>query len=215
MLKAIVFDFDGTVADTLPLIFRGIQHVFHKFAKQTLTDADVVARFGPTEEGIIRAGLAEADYVQAVAEFFQIYKAEHENIVLPNPDVRALLGELKGQGYSLALFTGKGRRAADISLGKLDLAHFFDVILTGDEVHQPKPDPAGIFLALRHLGVTANEAVYVGDSASDMLAAKAAGVVGIAVAWSQTSQSIGTAPFDYRARTTEEFLQLPPFANHL
>lgn len=209
MIKAIVFDFDGTIANTLPLIFIGIQSVFREFAQMTLSDSDVIARFGPTEEGIIYSGVARSDFERAVGRFFEIYETEHERVVAQNDAIHELLAGLKQKGLRLGLFTGKGRRAAEISLRKLNLAKYFNVILTGDDVTAPKPHPEGIFLALSLLNVKPHETAYVGDSAADMQAAKRAGVLSIGVHWLETSQNIGDTPCDARVETVQEFFRLP------
>lgn len=188
-MKAVLFDFDGTIADTLPLIFHAFRKVFAKYTGQTYSDADIVGMFGPPEKGMIRARIQPIHWEAALHDFLQFYDDEHERLVKAYPDIVNILQLLKDKGLLLGVVTGKGRDSANISLRHLDLAPFFDVIITGDDVAEPKPDPEGLLKAAGRLGVQPAEAVYVGDSNSDIVAGKRAGMGTIGVNWLSTSQS--------------------------
>ena len=206
MIRAIVFDFDGTLADTLPLLFHAFREVFRAHAGRELTDGDVVGMFGPTEEGMIRNGLAPALHERAVADLHALYEREHDRFVALDPAILSLLRRLRSAGCRLAIFTGKGRRTAGISLRRLALADYFDAVVTGDDVERPKPDPEGLLRALAALGAAPAAAVFAGDSEADVRAAKAAGVRAIAVNWLKTPQTTEyTVAPDAMARNAHEF----------
>lgn len=81
------------------------------------------------------------------------------------------------------IFTGKARRSLDISLKALDMDELFDVIITGDDVIKPKPDPEGLLKALSLLEVENSDAICIGDSDADIIAGVKANVYTIGVQW--------------------------------
>ncbi|MEK4003733.1 GNAT family N-acetyltransferase [Paenibacillus sp. FSL H3-0333] len=189
-IQAVLFDFDGTLADTLPLSFRAFQAVFKQYDQREVTRDELVAMFGPTEEGIIGGNFTDpASVPQAIEDYYSIYKQGHFEEFQNNEHILGLLQALKAQGMKLGVITGKSRRAYQISAGALDLEHFFDLSITGDDVAKPKPDPEGIHSALRTLGIEPSQAIFVGDSNADILAGKAAGMQTYAVRWLPTFQS--------------------------
>lgn len=194
-----IFDFDGTLADTLPLCLACFRIVCHVYLGTNLTDGEIRSYFGPSEEKIIRNlvrdnwhGAHEADSEKrilvesaAVELFYWLYAELHELIDVSycESSVRGMLDELRHRGKRLALVTGKGRRSLLISLMHLGLTDYFDAIVSDDEVDRPKPYPDGIRKVLDELGVGAHEAAFVGDMNADICAARSAGVDAIAAAW--------------------------------
>ncbi|MCP2821256.1 HAD family hydrolase, partial [Salmonella enterica subsp. enterica serovar Typhimurium] len=75
----------------------------------------------------------------------------------------AMLQSFHKAGLKLGIVTGKGRHSADISFDQLQLTTFFPVVITGDDVEQPKPHPEGILLAMKLLGAEPETTLYVGD----------------------------------------------------
>ncbi|WP_219838248.1 HAD family hydrolase [Paenibacillus sp. R14(2021)] len=205
-IKAVVFDFDGTLADTLPVCFYAFRRLFSEIDRRELTDDEIVGMFGPSETGIIQENLAnQAAAEAAIAQFYQHYDAMHDELVTPNPDIQRLLMRLRGEGIGLGVVTGKARRSLDISMRKLGMDNVFDIIVTGDDVELPKPHPEGIFKALAALGSQPDEALFIGDSHADIKAGKAAGVLTIGVHWLPTVQSQAFEPQpDYLFRSTRE-----------
>jgi pyrophosphatase PpaX len=190
VIKAVIFDFDGTLADTLPVCFLAFEAVFKEFDNRDITSEEIKAMFGPSETGIIRKNLNNKNYDKAIELYYEIYGGRHRNTVQDNEDVTALLRQLKTNGYKLGIVTGKARRSLDISLDSLGLKNFFEVLITGDDVEFPKPHPEGIFKALEQLNVSPQEAVFLGDSDADIMAGKQANVYTIGVQWLPNYQSI-------------------------
>lgn len=189
IIKAIIFDFDGTLADTLPICFYAFQAVFKEFDDIDLTSEEIKAMFGPSETGIIRENLINKNYDQAIELYYQKYSDNHRNLVQENKEISDLLFYLKKEGYKLAIVTGKARRSLEISLDGLNMKDVFDVIITGDDVELPKPNPEGINKVLSILNIKNNEAVFLGDSDADILAGLKANVYTIGVQWLSNYQS--------------------------
>lgn len=182
-MKAIVFDFDGTLANTLPICFYAFQNVFKEFDNKDLTSKEIKEMFGPSETGIIRNNLSNPNKEDAIEYFYKNYSELHKSLVEVNHDILELLKSLKESEIKIGIFTGKAKRSLDISLRALDMEGLFDVIITGDDVIKPKPDPEGLLKALSLLEVENSEAIYIGDSDADVVAGVQANVYTIGVQW--------------------------------
>jgi HAD superfamily hydrolase (TIGR01509 family) len=183
VLRTVLFDFDGTLADTLPLIYRSFREVFRRFGEEELDDAGIAARFGPPEEVILENHLPRHNLQQAHDAYFQLYREHHARLVRSNEAVLDLLRWLKERGANVGVVTGKGRRSAAISAELLGMNGLVDWWVTGTEINRYKPEPDGIRLAMRHFGAGPEETVYVGDTSVDVIAGKAAGVFTVGVCW--------------------------------
>ncbi|GAQ18271.1 pyrophosphatase PpaX [Oceanobacillus picturae] len=189
-MKAILFDFDGTLANTLPVSFYAFQQVFNTYDGKDLSDEDVKNMFGPPEPEIIRGNLQHADKEKAVDLFLEIYEKNHKALVEPNQEVTDMIQKLKERGYKLAIITGKSRASLDISLKALEMDEaLFDAIVTGDDVVNAKPNPEGILNTLRDMNIEKSEAMFIGDSNADIEAGKQAGVTTVGVQWLPEFQS--------------------------
>jgi len=188
-MKAVLFDFDGTLADTLPICFEAFQTVFKVFDRRDISTKEIKAMFGPSETGIIKQHLFHEDKEKAINLYYDIYARKHAGLVEQNKEIVNLLQTIQKEKMKLAIVTGKARRSLDISLKALQLNGLFDLMITSDDVDQSKPDPEGINKALSLLGVDKEEALFVGDSDADMQAGKAAGVGTIGVQWLSTYQA--------------------------
>jgi pyrophosphatase PpaX len=191
IIKAIIFDFDGTLANTLPICYYAFQKVFKVYDHKDLSKDEIKAMFGPSETGIIRENLININKDKAIELFYTIYTTNHHQLVKPHNEINKLIEYLKDKGMKLGIVTGKARRSLDISLNALQMDNLFDVIITGDDVTKPKPHPEGIIKALSLLGVKNTEAMFIGDSDADIQAGKQANVYTVGVQWLPEYQSIG------------------------
>ena len=206
MVKTILFDFDGTIANTLPLCFEAFRTVFKEFDQVILTNDEIKEMFGPSETEIIQLNVKHPDKLQAMERFYEVYETLHPSYVKPMEDLHNLLEELDGNGINLGIVTGKAKRSLDISLQQLNIQSNFAVVITGDDVTNPKPHGEGVILAMQELSVTPEEVLFVGDSEADVLAGKEANVTTVGVHWSEEVQSadFNTKP-DYYLTSIEQF----------
>ncbi|MBS4220522.1 HAD family hydrolase [Bacillus sp. FJAT-49711] len=208
MIKAIIFDFDGTLADTLPVCFYAFQAVFKEFDNLEVTSDDIKAMFGPSETGIIKENLRDSNYDKAIELYYEKYIEKHQELVQYNEEIDNLLLLLKREGYKLGIVTGKASRSLLISLDCLNMNNLFDVIITGDDVEKPKPHPEGINKALEQLNIKNTEAVFLGDSDADILAGKRSNVHTIGVKWLPNYQTLEfSVQPDQMFYTVNEFIQ--------
>lgn len=146
--------------------------------------------FGPSETGIIRENLINKNKEEAVELFYSKYAENHLNLVKINSEINRLLQYLKETGIKLAIFTGKARRSLDISLKYLQMDDLFKVIITGDDVIKPKPDPEGLIKVLTLLYIDKSEAIFVGDSDADIYAGLRTEVCTVGVQWLPEYQTL-------------------------
>ncbi|CUT00085.1 HAD family hydrolase [Candidatus Chrysopegis kryptomonas] len=193
-IKCVIFDLDGTIAQTNELIFETFNYIAKKYTGKIFTPEEITTQFfGPPEEGGIRKllELSEDENVKknfdefvkvAVEEFYEYYRSNHHKARVYE-GIKDLLSFLKSKGLKLAIFTGKGKITTSITLEKLGLTDFFDIIITGDDVKFHKPSGEGIKKILDELALTPDEAILVGDAVSDVKAGKEAGVKVISALW--------------------------------
>lgn len=189
-MKTVIFDFDGTIANTLPIVFYAFENVFRQYEQRELSKQEIISMFGPTEAGSIRKYFKHADVIdEAIDQFHHDYEHKHQELVQKNAEIDELLRAVKALNLQLAMFTGKGRRGLDISMAKLEMDVQFDVIVTGDDVRQHKPHPEGLLHILDVLDTKPEDAIYLGDSDSDIQAGNQAGILTFGVQWLPEYQS--------------------------
>ena len=187
-IRAVVFDLDDTLIATRRLYTEAYLRVLEPHHGRRLSLAELAGmRPGPETAFIPSAVGAEAaaDSLQA---FYDWYEALHpEAFDGLYPGVPEMLAALAAEGLRIGVFTGKSRRAWDISSRHVDLPGVAAWVF-GDEIARHKPAPDGVLKALELLGVPAAETAYVGDSLLDIAAAEAAGVLPVAALWSRTDE---------------------------
>lgn len=183
-----LFDFDGTLADTLPVCFHAFQKVFHKHDSRPLSKEDIIGMFGPSEVGIIEQNLHNRHYVKiAIEDYYDFYDKEHTKLVNKNTEILELIRLLQEKRIQYAIVTGKARRSYEISIKHLFPTDMFHLSITGDDVIYPKPHPEGIIMAMKRLSASPEETLYIGDSTADIQAGLSANVKTVGVNWLSNS----------------------------
>lgn len=178
--RGAVFDLDGTLGDTLPVCFASFRRLFHRRLGVTLNNREIRARFGPSEEGLIR-GLIPGDADNAIEEYFAYYRRDHARCRRPFAGIPELLAGLRDADVRLAVVTGKGARSAAISLDEMGLADFFEFVEAGSETGGIKP--ACMRRVIETWGFDPAEVLSVGDAPADVRSAREVGLVSLAAAW--------------------------------
>lgn len=185
-IKGIIFDLDGTLANTLPLCIRAFRESIEPLALKPLSDAEIIATFGPSEEGTIMT-LVPEHYEKGIVSYLNFYEDLHDMCPDPFPDIRELLDQLRGKNLPIAMVTGKGPHSTRLSLEKFGLTSYFDIVETGSPNGPRKTD--GIRQVLSHWpDLGKEEVIYIGDSPGDTTASRAAGITMIAAAWAPTAE---------------------------
>ncbi len=179
-ISGLIFDLDGTITHTLPLCIAAFREAVEPLAGRAVTDDEIVATFGPSEEGTILA-LAPERYERGVADFLAAYERllgpEHG----PFPGITDWLSELMSSGARLGLVTGKGARSAQLTLERFALTPYFEHVATGSPHGPVKTERIAEIVEI--WGLKPSEIAYVGDAPSDIEAARRAGIRMISAAW--------------------------------
>ena len=181
--STVIFDLDGTLIDTVPLIVASHRHALATVLGRELPEADL-------REGIGRPLLEQMrsfDEPRA-QELFDVYREfnhrVHDDYVRAFDGMLELCDELRMRGIPIAVATSKMRDAVLLAYGVVPgLEQRIDAMVTIENTVTHKPGPEPIRHALELLGRTAEGAVYVGDAPSDLQAARAAGVAAVGVTW--------------------------------
>jgi HAD superfamily hydrolase (TIGR01549 family) len=203
LFDAFIFDIDGTLTSTNQLIFDSFNFIAKKYFNKTFTDEELISMFGPTEDFILKKWCGE-NFEEARKEYYTYYSKNHWKAEL-YPGMKEILDSLKSENYPLGIFTGKGRQASLITLKKIGVEHYFDLIVTGDDVENHKPSPEGIIKFVKTFKLNSDKVLMIGDSAGDVKAAKEAGIKVASVLWdSFTKEKVQTLNSDYYFHSVEE-----------
>lgn len=179
--RGIIFDIDGTITSTNQLIFDSFNHVANKYLNKKFSDEEIISMFGPPEEEILKE-LFNENLEKATEDYYKYYLDNH-TIVKVYPGIKELIHDLKSYPVLLSVFTGKGRRSSIITLEESGVAHYFDMIVTGDDVAEHKPSAEGILQFVDKFKLPKEKVLMIGDSVSDVKAARSAGVNYASVLW--------------------------------
>lgn len=182
-VKLIVFDFDGTLVDSRPLIEAGMTHALDRLGLERSVMEEWLKYVGlPVEEGVRRTfesrGLRVDDVLVAYRSFGH---ADHEHLLRPFEGMPSLVHELLDRGQALAIATSKRRIPLDRQLAAIGWTGAFSPIITPDDVANGKPHPESLERILELTGLAPADLLMVGDTPFDLDMATAAGVASVAV----------------------------------
>ncbi len=177
-----LFDFDGTVVDTVELIRESHRHATREVLGVDFDDARLVSNVGiPLMDQMVAFSPRHAqELLQVYREWNHRHTAE---LIREYPGMSALLAELREAGRPLGIVTSKARHVADLAFAVLPVRDYFDVIVTTEDTDRHKPAPDPVLYALSKLNARPEDAVMVGDAPFDLEAGAAAGCATIGVTW--------------------------------
>ncbi|NQV06481.1 HAD hydrolase-like protein [bacterium] len=180
-LPGVIFDLDGTIAETHPMAISLIGGTIASHGGPDLTPEQVIALFGPNEQGVFRNALGDA-WVPAWEAYLSEYVEAHSACPEPFPGMLDILEALTARDCRIGLISGKTRTTAMLSLEVLGIAHHFSGVQGGSIDGIIKADCIRTLAA--DWGIACERLAYVGDTAFDIRESRAAGVTAVAAAWS-------------------------------
>lgn len=183
--KAVIFDFDGTLCHSFPLVETKIIEALEMFRQEPLTKEEQDSINGPTEEGIINRLISDPGKAkECFYEYLKKYDEAHQEML---PDfvtgMREFLQELKIKKVNVFLLTGRCKETTAISLSKLDGWDYFKAIYTGGLDGAVKDKTLNELSQNHHF--EKEEMIYIGDTLSDIALCKKAGVDIVSVAYDE------------------------------
>jgi pyrophosphatase PpaX len=207
--RLVLFDLDGTLIDSGPIILASMQHAVRTVLGREIPPDELGVTVGG--QGIVAQMTAiDAEHADELLEAYRDHNDGLHETLEAFDDLLAILPGLKAEGRKLGIVTAKRHRTVALALDRFPaLAELFDVVVAHEDTTRHKPDPDPVLLAVEKLGGTAEEAVYVGDSPFDVGAAQAAGVFAIAVGWGgiHPAERLLALDPDAFVRTPEELLR--------
>jgi len=181
--KMILVDVDGTMVDSVPDLAFCVDAMMVRLGRRPRGEAEVRTWVGNGVERLVRRALTgtldgepdESDYERAYPVFLELYRENTSKRSRLYPGVREGLDYLSTAGYPLGCVTNKAAQFTEPLLEDLGVRGFFEIVISGDTLPQKKPDPEPLLHAAAHFGVSPSDALMVGDSVSDVKAARAAG----------------------------------------
>ncbi len=187
---SIIFDLDGTLVDTAPDLTEALNHVLVAEGRQAVDGAQVRHMVGHGAREMIRAGMAatgdeatEDDLDRMMSVFLDHYIVHIADNSRPFDGVVKVLETLQNQSALLGVCTNKRERLSVALLQTLKIDHFFGAIIGADTLPVRKPDPQHLLGTIERIGGNKDRAVMIGDSTTDVKAAKAAGVPVVTVSF--------------------------------
>ena len=205
MIKAVLFDFDGTVINTNDLIIESYKHAFHKVQGREVDLNEILGLFGRPLVASMRGDYGD-DGDALVKAFRDFNESRHDDIVTAFPGVPENIIAIKNAGYKIGVVTSKRREMLMRGINLIGLRGVFDVLIGAEDTKEHKPNPEPICKACEILNVSPRESVYVGDSVFDMLCGKNAGAVTVGVSYTLTDpEKLKAAGMDYFVKDIWDF----------
>ena len=188
--KAIIFDMDGVVIDSEPLHERSSRLVFARYNEE-IADEVFTDFKGSTDRTILEFLVKDRNLDLDVEDLLQQKRLTYASLI---DELQPIVGVISfinkiAPLYRLALTTSASRRNKELAFAKFNLHSFFEVVITSDDINNPKPDPEPYLVTTERLGVTASECMVIEDSYNGVRSAAGAGctVVGITTSFDEPS----------------------------
>lgn len=183
-IRTVLYDFDGTLADTTELVMECYRLTMMEHLGEIPPVEEWLRGFGTPLEVQMNRFAADPMQCEAMIASYRLHQEEHaERFIRPFPGVIDTLDRLRERGVALAIVTSRHRESTLRALDLCGLTDRFPVIVSPEDVTSPKPHPEPVLHALERLGSVAEETIFIGDSPHDIAAGRGAGTMTAGVLW--------------------------------
>ncbi|MFC0233053.1 pyrophosphatase PpaX [Vagococcus entomophilus] len=188
-VETILFDFDGTLANTNQLIASSHEHVLNRYFPGQYDKETILSFNGPSLKEVYESvDPKRAEFL--ISEYRSYNERHHDEKIKAFDGVVETLNSFKENGLKLGIVSTKAQPLLNKGLKLLNIIHFFDIIISGSDCILPKPDPEGIQKAMCRLQAKKETTIMVGDNYHDIEAAHRANIAGVFVTWSEKSEDV-------------------------
>ena len=173
-VRAVVFDFDGTLVNSLPLVLESIAHALEPYGRKPT--AEIFAKLGGPPDRFLPLLLDDPAHVPEALKRMDLFHRTNQHLVEVFSGAAKMLDLLRAADVRPAIWTGRDRQSCDEMLKALRLDGHFAAVMCGDDLPTHKPDPQGLREIMRRLAVDPRETLFVGDADVDVLGGHACGV---------------------------------------
>ena len=183
MINTVLFDFDGTLVNTNDVIIASWQHTYMYYLGREESLEKITACFGEPLLLTMEREFPEVDPLESAEVYRNFQKENADELVKIFPGIKELLEILKTDGFRMGVVTSRTRESAQRYMDMFGIGDYFEEMVSCDDTDIHKPNPEPILLCLKKMGITAEEALMVGDSPFDIKCANNAGVKSVLVGW--------------------------------
>lgn len=216
-MTLVIFDLDGTLVDSVKDLCDAVNATRISMELPALPEETVASYVGHGAPVLIRRAIgpqaSDAEVADALAYFLGYYREHMLDHTRPYAGVVETLDTLHARGYAMAVLTNKPERFSRDMCAGLNFGKYFFQVYGGNSFEQKKPDPVGIHTLMRECGATPEETWMVGDSSTDILTARNAGVRCVGVTYGISPESLKETPPDYLLNSMRELPALLPGAS--
>lgn len=207
MIKAVIFDLDGTLADTMPDLQTAMNGMLTRLGYRTRTRADLLKAINNGAREFVRRSLPRdvqnVDFIlqSAIETYEDEYSKCYTEKTAPYADIEALLMDLKGMGVKISVLSNKQDNFVKDIIAKLFDRKLFSCI-QGQANMPTKPNPTSALAIAKSMGVKPSRCLFIGDSDVDIQTAKNAGMRSVGVSWGYREREVlEEAGADFIAKT--------------
>ncbi len=209
-IKGVLFDLDGTLINTTPLILQSFRHTFVEMGLPVPSDRELVAGFGLPLRTAVKAYMPESMAEQFCTAYSDYHRRHHDELIQPFAGVDKALAKLAERGIKMGVVTSKKRPMALRGLGCYGLDKYISTVVTCQDCAEHKPLPGPSLMALEQLGLDGTDCIGVGDSPFDLQSARGAGCLTAAVRYTSFDWDyiLGEGKPDYVLNKMDDLVSL-------
>ncbi len=210
-IESIIFDFDGVIADTGRDIVASVQATQKEFGVDILDYDTIMSYVGHGAKYLIDCSFpefSEKKSAEALAWYKEYYKAHPCDKTVLYDGFKEVVKRLKLENIKMSIVSNKPEPITRLVVNKLEIADYFTKVIGPESVTNMKPDPEGLLLCLKAMGASAKNSVMIGDSFTDIIAGKAAGMLTCEILYGYGDKDkLKAENADFSANTTYDILK--------
>ncbi len=190
MIDTVIFDFDGTLANTNRIIINSFKHIYTVFREEECDEDYVLSTFGEPLSLTLTRDFGQFNFEDVIACYREYQKDRFNDEVILYETVVETLEYLKNKNIKMGIATSRLRNSTISALEKFDIAKYFGAVVSADDVEKHKPDKEPLIKTINMLESFSEKTLYVGDSRFDMECAINAKATPVLAGWQRGSEEL-------------------------